>query len=154
MDIDLKTLRVIPGDFILDLTTGIITDQDQFKSIIYAIQNSVTRMYYIGQTKCYKKKNGIPTWTDPIERFHQHLKRAVHPKTMNDCAKFYAAIREYPTNVWSFQVLEKCPKSEINIRERYYIKLYHSKRMGYNISRGGQRAPKKGSKKKSWKAKK
>ena len=39
---------------------------------------------------------------------------------------------------FSFEVLEECPKEDLNEKERYYIQLYQSKEYGYNSTAGNK----------------
>jgi group I intron endonuclease len=112
---------------------------DKDKGYIYCITNIKNKLKYIGQTKCYKKINGKFANKNPEDRFKQHLTKAFNKKTMNDCQKFYTAIREYGKELFYFEILEKCLLNDINKREKYYIRKYNTKKNGYNISRGGKK---------------
>lgn len=68
---------------------------------IYKITNLVTGDFYIGQT------------IDFQERVTQH-KRDPQPKMREDVAK-------YGWDNFKFEILEECPREELNDRENYYI---------------------------------
>lgn len=115
------------------------------KGEIYCITNRITNQKYIGQTRCIKHRQGKEYYSGYLDRFQQHLSNAFDEKHMNDCAKFYQAIRQYGKENFFVTLLEVCAITQINFRERYYIKILKSKRYGYNLTRGGQAKP--------WKAK-
>ncbi|MBO7123271.1 MAG: hypothetical protein J6V90_08335 [Treponema sp.] len=57
-----------------------------------------------------------------------------------DCPRFGNAIKKYGWNNFCHLILEdNISESEVDYKERFYIKLYHStdKKYGYNISDGG-----------------
>ena len=37
---------------------------------------------------------------------------------------------------FTFELLEECPKEELNKKEAFYINLYESNDYGYNITKG------------------
>ena len=37
---------------------------------------------------------------------------------------------------FSFELLEACPRGQLNEKEKYYINLYQSNQYGYNILKG------------------
>ena len=41
--------------------------------------------------------------------------------------------------VWSFafELIEQCPKEQLNEREKFYISLYQTDKFGYNMTQGG-----------------
>lgn len=123
----------------------LLIEHESQHGYIYCITNTLTNKKYIGQTKSCKKVNGKLVVKDPIERFNQHFTKAFNDKSKDDCAKFYEAIRQYPKatskEYFNFSILEKCLLTDINKRERYYIKTYNTKKDGYNIHRGGKKIP-------------
>lgn len=120
---------------------------------IYRIVNLKTGQSYVGQTKCVKSKViGTDAYGGPIAkydlsaskgRFQQHLQNALgQGKNKDDCFKFYQAIREYGPDCWQLSVVERCPLTELNAKERYYVKYYRCRRLGYNMVSGGKKKPK------------
>lgn len=49
-------------------------------------------------------------------------------------------MRDYGIENFSFEILEECPKEQLDDREIYWIEYYHStdKAKGYNVSKGGK----------------
>ena len=87
--------------------------------IIYKWTNKITGEAYIGQTM-YES-----------ERIIQHMKA-------NKNTKFHNAIREYGIENFSYEVLERdIEESNLNNRERYWVKYYDTQKTGYNTTHGG-----------------
>jgi hypothetical protein len=42
--------------------------------------------------------------------------------------------------IWNFswELLEECPREQLNEKERYYIDLYQSESFGYNSTKGNK----------------
>lgn len=91
---------------------------------IYKITNIENGRVYIGQTKQSFK-----------ERWRTHLKRGVkaEPGTAN---KLYSAMWDDGIENFTFEVLAECDSSELNIKEKEYISLYHGDTWGYNTQSG------------------
>ena len=96
---------------------------------IYKITNLVNEKSYIGQSVNIQK------------RFNSHKSAAFNPNNKNYDFPLYRAIRKYGIENFKFEILEECDKSELNIKEKWYISQYqtHSKK-GYNQDRGGNQA--------------
>lgn len=47
-------------------------------------------------------------------------------------------MQEYGLQSFSWELLEKCDRAELNEKERYYIDLYDSVNYGYNILKGNK----------------
>lgn len=89
------------------------------KSGIYKITNLKTKECYIGQA------------ADLASRFKQHAKCGLDIDTPAG-NKLYKAMKEYGIWNFSWEVLEECPRQQLNEKEKYYIELYDSKNYGYN----------------------
>ena len=50
--------------------------------------------------------------------------------------QLYAAMLEYGLDNFSFELLLECAPEELNEKEKYFIELYNSNAVGYNILRG------------------
>lgn len=92
---------------------------------IYKITNLVNNKVYIGQS------------VDIERRWRDH--RKVY-ETGNSLV--YKAFRKYGLENFSFEIIEQCPQDELNDKEYYWIKYYHSciyddKCWGYNMNYGG-----------------
>ena len=90
---------------------------------IYKITNLTTKEVYIGQS------------VDCAERIKQHIKAGlgIDNKGTN---KLYKAMQK--TGVWNFafELLEKCPREELDKKEKEYIAIYESDKFGYNSTKG------------------
>lgn len=92
---------------------------------IYKITNIKTKECYIGQAIHIK------------DRFVEHAKCGLGIDTPAG-NKLYKAIQEFGLWNFSFEVLEKCPREQLNEKEKYYIDLYSSYDYGYNSTRGNK----------------
>jgi hypothetical protein len=52
--------------------------------------------------------------------------------------KLYTDMQE--EGIWNFswELLEECPREQLNEKERYYIDLYQSEKFGYNSTKGNK----------------
>mgnify|MGYP003424738500 FL=1 len=92
---------------------------------IYKITNIKTKECYIGQAMHIK------------ERWAEHAKCGLGIDTPAG-NKLYKAIQEFGLWNFSVEVLEECPREQLNEKEKYYIDLYSSYDYGYNSTRGNK----------------
>ena len=52
--------------------------------------------------------------------------------------KLYKAMQEYGVWNFSFEILEECPRDQLNEKEKFFIDLYDSYNYGYNSTRGNK----------------
>ena len=90
---------------------------------IYKITNQSNGYCYIGQA------------VDVAKRWKDHAKCGLGIDTPAS-NKLYKAMQEDGLCNFSFELLEKCSKEELDEKERYYINLYKSKEYGYNTLAG------------------
>lgn len=90
---------------------------------IYKITGINSHMVYIGQS------------VDIGDRFKQHVKAALGA-TPASANKLYLHMRQEKVENFTFEVLEQCPRSELNCRERYWIDYFESDTYGLNGTRG------------------
>lgn len=95
---------------------------------IYKIENIVNNKVYIGQSTNIKK------------RFNSHKATAFNINSKYYNYHLYKSIRKYGLKSFTFEIVEKCKKTELNEKEKYRISFYNStdKKRGYNISIGGR----------------
>lgn len=92
---------------------------------IYKITNLKTKECYIGQA------------VDVAKRFSEHAKCGLGIDTPA-ANKLYKAMQEYGLQNFSWELLEKCSREQLNEKERYYIDFYNSVNYGYNILKGNK----------------
>lgn len=90
---------------------------------IYKITNQKDDMCYIGQA------------VDLARRWKDHAKCGLGIDTPQN-NKLYKSMIEDGLWNFSFEILEECPREELNEKERYYIQLYQSYEFGYNSNTG------------------
>lgn len=93
------------------------------KTGIYKITNQNNNMCYIGQA------------VDVAARWCEHVKCGCGIDTPAG-NKLYAAMKEEGIYNFTFELLEECPRAQLNDKEREYIALYQSKDYGYNTLSG------------------
>lgn len=93
------------------------------KTGIYKITNIKTKECYIGQA------------VNLSDRWKQHAKAGLGIDTPQG-NKLYKAMQEFGIQNFSWEVIEECPRADLDEKERYYIKLYQSKEYGYNTLKG------------------
>ena len=92
---------------------------------IYKITNQKDNCCYIGKS------------IDVAKRWKEHAKCGLDIDTPAG-NKLYKAMKK--DGIWNFswELLETCPKDQLNEKERFYIELYQSKEYGYNSSAGNK----------------
>lgn len=95
------------------------------RGFIYKITNTINGKSYIGQTIQNVK-----------ERFYQHCATKCN-KAVLDMA-IHKAIKKYGKSNFTVEVIEEIDSTNLNDRERYWIKYYNSYNNGYNSTKGGQ----------------
>ena len=90
---------------------------------IYKITNQIDNMCYIGQS------------VDISRRWKEHAKCGLGIDTPAG-NKLYKAIQEVGLHNFSFELLEQCPREQLDEKEKYYINLYQSNEFGYNSTIG------------------
>lgn len=90
---------------------------------IYKITNINCGKCYIGQS------------TDIATRFKTHAKCGLGIDTPAN-NKLYKAMEEEGLQNFTWELLEECPKDQLNEKEKYYISAYQANDYGYNSSKG------------------
>lgn len=88
---------------------------------IYIIINNVNRKCYIGQS------------VNITRRFYQHKTKYKY-QTKNH---LYYAMNFYGIENFSFNILYKCDKTDLNKYEKFFITIFNSNNNGYNKTSGG-----------------
>lgn len=90
---------------------------------IYKITNIKDNKCYIGQS------------VDIATRFKNHAKCGLGIDTPAN-NKLYQAMEKEGLENFTWELLERCPKEQLNEKEKYYIKAYQAVEYGYNSSQG------------------
>lgn len=92
---------------------------------IYKITNQLDDMCYVGQS------------VDIANRWKDHAKHGlgIDAPASN---KLYNAMQKWGIWNFSWELLEECPREQLNEKERYYIDLYQSEKFGYNSTKGNK----------------
>ena len=90
---------------------------------IYKITNQTNNMCYIGQSVDIAKR-----WKD-----HAKCGLGIDTPVKN---KLYKAMQEDGLENFSWELLEECPKEDLNEKEKFYIDLYQADTFGYNSNKG------------------
>ena len=95
------------------------------RGFIYKITNKINGKSYIGQTIQNVK-----------ERFYQHCATKCSQSILN--MVIHKAIDKYGKSNFTIEVIEEVESTNLNDRERYWIRYYDSYNNGYNSTEGGQ----------------
>lgn len=96
------------------------------KTGIYKITNMNNQMSYIGQS------------VDIAARWKEHCKLGLGiGSTSYLTNKFYKALHNEGIENFTFEILEECPRIELNDKERYWIEYFNTVQYGYNSKIGG-----------------
>ena len=107
-----------------NMLNRVLSNKDP-KNVIYMIKNMDTNEIYIGKTKAEVSKR----WTE-------HIKTSLNIGTISRTNIHKALFDKW--DKFAFTILEEVPvESNLNEREKYYIKFYESDIFGYNIKSGG-----------------
>lgn len=92
---------------------------------IYKITNQLTDQCYIGQS------------VDIASRWKDHAKCGLGIDTPSG-NKLYAAMIQDGLWNFTFELLEKCERTDLDAKEKQYIEIYEANIYGYNITKGNK----------------
>ena len=90
---------------------------------IYKVTNTKTNEIYIGKS------------VKIADRFSNHIKSAYGLEGVAE-SQFQRALKKYGIDMFTWELLEECPKENLSEREKYYIVFYGTKKYGYNQREG------------------
>lgn len=90
---------------------------------IYKITNTETQQCYIGQS------------VNVSDRWKQHIKcgLGIEASATN---KLYQAMQKYGVWNFTFELLEECPRKDLNEKEKFWIQMFQSDKYSYNATQG------------------
>ena len=119
--------KIIWSAFIMKPTTDLCNRVVGGANIcgIYKITNQITKEIYIGQS------------VNISDRFKQHIKcgLGIDAPTTN---KLYNNMQKYGVWNFSFEILQKCSKEKLNEKERFWIEMCQSNKVGLNVTKGNK----------------
>lgn len=92
---------------------------------IYKITNTQNGKVYIGQA------------VNIAERWRQHIKAGIGAEFPSGNLMYKDMLQQGP-ETFTFEVQEKCDKSQLNAREKYWISFYDTYNQGYNQTSGNK----------------
>lgn len=97
---------------------------------IYKITNIKNNKIYIGQS------------VNIESRWKKHRTGPFSKNNSQYNSSLYRAIRKYGISNFKFEIIEECPKENLNDREIFWISYYNSNNpdIGYNLTSGGNTA--------------
>lgn len=101
---------------------------------IYKITNKKNGHSYIGQAKNIDR------------RIYFHLLSTITETRSDYNYPLHIAIRKYGLDAFELDILEKCSIKDLNSKEQYWIKFYHTYKQdpeysgGYNLTAGGKQS--------------
>ena len=92
---------------------------------IYKITNLVTKQCYIGQS------------VDVAQRWKDHIKcgLGIDASATN---KLYNAMQRDGVWNFTFELMEECPREQLNEKEKLWISLYQTNLYGFNLTKGNK----------------
>ena len=93
---------------------------NKIKTGIYKITNIENQMCYVGQS------------VDIASRWKQHIKRGIGAEapTRN---KLYPAMISYGPENFTYEIIEECPKEQLDEKEKYWQNFYNALTYGYSM---------------------
>ena len=119
--------KIIWSAFIMKPTTDLCNRVLGSGSIcgIYKITNKQTGDIYIGQS------------VNIADRWKQHIKcgLGIDASATN---KLYNNMQKYGVWNFTFEILQKCTRDKLNEKERFWIQMYQSNKVGLNVTKGNK----------------
>ena len=119
--------KIIWSTFIMKPTTDLCNRVLGSGSVcgIYKITNKQTGDIYIGQS------------VNIADRWKQHVKcgLGIDASATN---KLYNNMQKYGVWNFTFEILQKCTRDKLNEKERFWIQMYQSNKVGLNVTKGNK----------------
>ena len=119
--------KIIWSAFVMKPTTDLCNRVLGSGSVcgIYKITNKQTEDIYIGQS------------VNVADRWKQHVKcgLGIDASATN---KLYNNMQKYGVWNFTFEILQKCTRDKLNEKERFWIQMYQSNKVGLNVTKGNK----------------
>ena len=119
--------KIIWSAFVMKPTTDLCNRVLGSGSVcgIYKITNKQTGDIYIGQS------------VNVADRWKQHVKcgLGIDASATN---KLYNNMQKYGVWNFTFEILQKCTRDKLNEKERFWIQMYQSNKVGLNVTKGNK----------------
>ena len=119
--------KIIWSAFVMKPTTDLCNRVLGSGSVcgIYKITNKQTGDIYIGQS------------VNIADRWKQHIKcgLGIDASATN---KLYNNMQRYGVWNFTFEILQKCTRDKLNEKERFWIQMYQSNKVGLNVTKGNK----------------
>lgn len=92
---------------------------------IYKITNLITQQAYVGQS------------VNIADRWKEHIKcgLGIDASATN---RLYNAMQKDGVHNFTFELIEECPREQLNEKERLWINIYQTDTLGYNSTKGNK----------------
>jgi hypothetical protein len=125
-DESLEWGRMLWDSFYKDAYNKMIkTSETKKLTGIYKITNTKNGKIYIGQA------------VNIGERWRQHIKAGMGAEFPSGNQMYKDMLKQGP-ETFTFEIQEKCEKSQLNAREMYWISFYNAYENGYNQTKGNK----------------
>lgn len=95
-----------------------------------SVRTGIYKITDINSGRCY-----IGQSVDISTRFKQHIKKGLGADNPGQ-GKLYAAMLASGPENFTFEIIEDCPKEELDEKEKFYMDFFHAKDFGYSIKAG------------------
>lgn len=94
------------------------------------VRTGIYKITDIDSGRCYVGQS-----VDISARFKQHIKKGLGADSPGQ-GKLYAAMLTSGPENFTFEIIEDCPKEELDEKEKFYMDFFHAKDFGYSIKAG------------------
>jgi group I intron endonuclease len=117
----------------------ILDDGSKVLGEIYVITNLNNNKQYVGQTLTHRLNHSKYRPFGSNGRFNDHISEALCNSKAKQCTYLNNAIRKHGRDAFKVEMIERCPRQELDGREQTFIHNYNCLfPNGYNLTRGGK----------------
>jgi group I intron endonuclease len=123
----------------MDIESTILDTNEQVTGHIYKITNKLCSKIYIGQAVSHRKNHNKYRPFGYTGRFRDHISEALCNTKKKQCTYLNNAIRCHGKENFEVELLQRCPRNELDTMEQYFIEKFNSLYPnGYNLTSGGK----------------